>query len=168
MAEAEIDEPGAVHWEIVAQFLRATANALDEDPEITAITPEVGRSDLASGATGLVRYERFAELLHPQGAAQLQDAASTVARYCQARLSVAPTAQELEWLISVAVNEPIEQLAERSHMSTRGVYHRLETLWKRLGVSTPVQGVALAVQRGWIAPPPYLPQQRSNHEGRRH
>ena len=167
MAEAEIDKPDAVHWEIVVRFLQATADALVEDPKIATISPEVGLSDLASAATGLVRYERLAELLHPQGAARLQDAASSVARYCQARLGVAPTAQELEWIISVAVNEPIEQLAERSHMSPRGVYHRLETLWKRLGVSTPVQGVALAVQRGWIAPPPYLAQQ-SDQEGRRH
>ncbi len=35
------------------------------------------------------------------------------------------------------------------------MYHRLEAMWKRLGVSTPVQGVALAVQKGWIVPPPY-------------
>lgn len=155
MSEVEVEEPTAADWDIMARFLRSTASALAENPEISAITPEIGRSSIASTATGLLRYERFAELLHPHGADRLRDAASAVARHCQARLSVTPTAQEIEWIISVAVNEPIEQLAERSHMSTRGAYHRLEALWKRLGVSTPVQGVALAVQQGWIMPPPY-------------
>lgn len=159
MDEAGVDEPTAADWDIVARFLRATADALVEDSSIAAITPETGRSDLASTATGLVRYERLAELLHTQGITRLGNAASTVVCYCQERLKVVPTTQELEWIISVAVNEPIERLSERNNMSSRGMYHRLETLWKRLGVSTPVQGVALAVQRGWIASPPYFPRQ---------
>ncbi len=155
MDGAEVEKSTGASWEIVTEFLRSTADALAENPQVAAVAPEAGRSDLASSATGLVRYEHFAQLLSEDGISRLQDAASTVAGYCQARIAVAPTAQELEWIISVAVNEPIEALAERNDLSPRGMYHRIEAMWKRLGVSTPVQGVALAVQNGWIAPPPY-------------
>jgi len=68
---------------------------------------------------------------------------------------VVPTAQELEWIISVAVQEPVDELAERNKTSTRGMYRRIEKMWERLGAANQVQGIALAVQQGWIAPPPW-------------
>ncbi len=107
MDGAEVEKSTGASWGIVTEFLRSTADALAENPQLAAVAPEAGRSDLASSATGLVRYERFAQLLSEDGICRLRDAASTVAGYCQARLAVAPTAQELEWIISVAVNEPI-------------------------------------------------------------
>lgn len=113
------------------------------------------KAEIGSSPPAVLRYERFAELLHPSGVARLEKAAVAVARHCESHLSAVPSAQELEWIISVAAHEPIDVLAKRNNTSTRGMYRLLEAMWKRLGVRSQVQGVARAVQMGWIAPPPF-------------
>ena len=153
-ADASGDSVSA-DWEIVTAFLRSTAEALHGVPEVAAVTVEVGAAEIGLAPPAVLHYEQFAELLHPSGVARLEEAATAVARHCESRLGFAPSAQELEWIISVAAHEPIGALAKRNNISTRGMYRLLEAMWKRLGVHNQVQGVALAVQKGWIAPPPF-------------
>jgi len=155
MTSSAPEDPGSADWEVVAEFLRTTADALLEVSEVAAIAPEVGAVDIGSMAPAVLRYERFAELLHSEGVARLMRAATAVARSCEVHLQIAPSAQEIEWIISVAAQEPIEELAMRNETSTRGMYRRIEKMWERLGVANQVQGVAYAVQQGWIAPPPF-------------
>ena len=145
----------SVDWETVSAFLRVTSEALLGVPEVAALSPGEGAAEIGSSPPAVLRYERFAEMLHPSGVAKLGEAAKAVAHHCASRLGVAPSAQELGWIISVAVQEPIEELAQRNQTSTRGMYRRIEKMWERFGVANQVQGVALAVQRGWIAPPPW-------------
>ena len=139
-------------WHKMSAYLRTTGQALLADPEVQAISPQSGATQIAATPPAHMRHEVFAELLHPQGARDLHGAAVAVAHYCDAQLPAAPTALELEWIISVAAQEPIDALADRNGVSVRGMYRRLASMWKRLGVATQVQGVALAVQQGWIAP----------------
>lgn len=156
LMDGAVPEDGvAADWEIVAEFLRSSSQALREMPEVAEVASRAGANEIRSTSPPVLRYERFAELLHSQGVARLGDAAGAVARCCEAHVQVVPTAQELEWLVSVAAQEPIEVLAERNQTSTRGMYRRMEKMWERLDVANQVQGVALAVQRGWIAPPPW-------------
>ena len=141
-------------WEVVAEFLSATAAALFEVPEVAEVAAGVGTLEIGSVPPPVLRYDLFAELLHPAGVARLKDAATAVARRCEVQLGVAPTAQELEWIISAAAQEPVSALAERNQTSTRSMYRRLEVMWARLGARNQIQGVAMAVQQGWIAAPP--------------
>lgn len=145
----------AADWEVVTQFLRSTSEALREMPEVARVVRGAGTEEIGSTSPPVLRYELFAELLGPNGVARLEDAAGAVARCCESHVQVVPTAQELGWLVSAAAQEPIDVLAERNKTSTRGMYRRMEKMWERLGVANQVQGVALAVQRGWIAPPPW-------------
>ena len=124
-------------------------------PEVEGIVSGSGAAEIGSTSPPVLQYELFAELLNSQGVARLGDAAGAVARCCESQVQVVPTAQELEWLLSVAAQEPVDVLAKRNDTSTRGMYRLLEAMWKRLGVHNQVQGVALAVQLGWIAPPPF-------------
>ena len=124
-------------------------------PEVEGVVSGAGAVEIGSTSPPVLRYELFAELLNSQGVARLGDAAGVVARCCESQVQVVPTAQELEWLLSVAAQEPIDVLAKGNDTSTRGMYRLLEAMWKRFGVHNQVQGVALAVQLGWIAPPPF-------------
>lgn len=155
MDGAAPDDGVAADWAIVAEFLRSTSEALGELREVAGVASGSGASEIGSKSPPVLRYELFAELLNSQGVARLGDAAKAVARCCESHVQMVPTAQELGWLLSVAAQEPIEELAERNKTSTRGMYRLLEAMWKRLGVRNQVQGVALAVQMRWIAPPPY-------------
>ncbi len=141
-------------WEVVATFLRTTADGLLELADVASVATGAGAEEIGSAPPPVLRYELFAELLDTSGVARLQEAAEAVARCCESYLEVVPSAQELEWIVSVAAQEPIAELAERHSTSARGMYRRLEKMWARLGVRNQVQGVALAVERGWIAPPP--------------
>lgn len=154
MAGAEPEDGIAADWKIIAEFLRCTAEALLEMPEVAGVVRGDGAAEIGSVSPAVLRYEEFAGLLHPAGVARLGEAAEVVARGCKLQLGVVPTAQEMEWLISVAAQEPMAELAERNSTSIRGMYRLLEAMWSRLGVRNQVQGVALAVQQGWIASPP--------------
>ncbi|WP_419924309.1 hypothetical protein [Candidatus Poriferisocius sp.] len=144
----------AADWGIVAEFLRSTSEALWELPEVGGVAYRAGADELGSVPPAVLRYELLAGFLHPVGVARLREAAEAVERCCQRQLGVVPTARELEWIISVAAQEPVVELARRNATSTRGMYRQLEAMWGRLGVRNQVQGVALAVQEGWIGPPP--------------
>lgn len=154
MEQADPEDEVAADWEIVAQFLRSTAVALGEMPAVAAVAGDAGTAEIASTSPPVLRYELFAELLHPRGAVRLRKAAAAVARCCESHVRVVPTARELEWLISVSAGVPVADLAKCNETSVRGMYRRLEKTWERLGVANQVQGVALAVQEGWIAPLP--------------
>ena len=154
-------------WHAVRAYLRSTARALLADPDVEAIAPKTGATQIAATPPAHLRHEVFAELLHPRGARRLADAATAVARYCEARLPAAPTAQEIEWIIAVAAREPIAALANRNATTTRGMYRRLGSMWKRLGVANQVQGVALAVQQGWIMPPSHTPAEQQSRPHRK-
>lgn len=145
----------AADWKIVAEFLRSTSRALREVPEIAEVAPEAGAAEIGPVPPAVLRYELLAELLNSQGVARLRDAAGAVTRCCEPHVQVVPTAQELEWIISVAAHEPVAELAKRNETTTRGMYRRIEKRWERLGVANQVQGVALAVQRGRVGPPPW-------------
>lgn len=142
----------AVDWKIVAEFLGATAEALHEMPEVAVIAPRAGAEQISSVPPAVLRYDLFAESLHPAGVDRLRKAVDAVARNCELHLDVVPTAIEIEWIISVASQEPMSELAICNQTSIRGMYRLLEALWVRLGVRTQIQGVALAIQQGWIAP----------------
>ncbi len=150
----EISEPTAAEWGIVAQFLRAMSKALAEASDVVSVAPQAGRASIGGPLPAVLRYELFAELLNSRGVTRLRDAANATKEYCQTHLQYVPTAQEIEWIISIANRIPVEELAKYNNLSTRSMYNRLESMWKHLGVSSQVQGVALAVQKGWIAPPP--------------
>ena len=155
MDGAVTEDEIAADWELIAEFLRSTSDALRELPEVAGVASGAGAAEIGSTSPPVLRYELFAELLSSRGVARLGVAAGAVARHCESHVQLVPTAQELEWLLSVAAQEPIDEIAERNETSSRGMYRRIEKMWERLGVANQVQGVALAVQRGWIAPPPW-------------
>ena len=155
LMDGAVPEDGiTVDWEIVAEFLRSTSEALRQMPEVAEVASRAGVDEIGSTSPPVLRYELFAELLNSKGVARLEEAAGAVARCCESHVQVMPTAQELEWLLSLAAQEPIDGLAERNKTSIRGMYRRIEKMWERLGAANHVQGIAFAVQEGWIAPPP--------------
>ncbi|MCY4136388.1 MAG: hypothetical protein OXG30_15975 [bacterium] len=139
-------------WKIFAEFLRTTGEALHEVPQVASVASTTGIEQISSVPPAVLRYELFAELLHPAGVDRLRRAVDAVARGCELYLDGVPTSIEIEWIISVAFQEPISELANRNQTSVRGMYRLLEALWARLGVRNQIQGVALAVQQGWITP----------------
>ena len=156
MDGAAPDDEVAVDWGIVAEFLRSTSEALREMPEVAEVASGVGVAEIGSAPPAVLRYELFAELLSSKGVERLGNAAKAVARCCESHVQVVPTALELEWLLALAAQEPIDELARRNETSTRGMYRCIEKMWERFGVANQVQGIALAVQQGWIAPPPWV------------
>ncbi|MCY3963271.1 MAG: hypothetical protein OXG34_16665 [bacterium] len=159
MDGVEPEDEVTAEWRVVAEFLGSTSQALGEMPEVADVASEMGAAEIGSAPPAILRYELFAELLSPRGVARLGEAAEAVARCCETHIQEVPTAQELEWIISVAAQEPFDELAGRNATSVRGMYRRIEKMWERLGVANQVQGVSLAVQRGWIGPPPWKDKQ---------
>ncbi len=159
MDGVEPEDEVAADWRTVAEFLGSTSQALGEMPEVADVASGLGAAEIGSAPPAVLRYELFAKLLDSRGVVRLGDASAAVVRCCESQVQVVPTAQELEWIISVAAQVPIEELAERNELSARGMYRRIEKLWEHLGVANQVQGVALAVQRGWIGPPPWKDKQ---------
>ncbi len=167
MEGATVPEPTATEWSIITEFLHTTSKALSEASDVASLNPEAGRASISGTLPAVLRYELFAELLNVQGVTLLQSAAMAVVSFCQANLPATPNAIELEWIISLANRVPVEELAERYNLSARNMYRRLESMWKHLGVGSQVQGVALAVQHGWIALPPTSGQESADQENER-
>lgn len=60
------------------------------------------------------------------------------------------TAAELEWLHRLATGATVGQLAVGVGYSERAMFRRLQAVYRRLGVSTRIEAVVLAQERGWL------------------
>ncbi len=141
-------------WGVLRIYLRSAAQSILADPEVKTIDRAANGIQIMSTLPGHLHHEVFAALLSKQGAKRLYDAASSVMQFCNNQLPSAPSGSELEWVVAVAKDEPIQLLAQQYNLPLRSAYRRLQDLWAHFEVKNAVQGVALAVQRRWIAPPP--------------
>lgn len=146
------DESAAGDWEKVATYLGGVSAAIDEDPdcaehEVPSGSPDIGQMP------EVIHYERLAELMHPDAAERLRAAASAVVRFCRFNLSIAPDEIQLACLQGLTSGEKHADLAKRLGYSERHLQRVLAAMWQQFGVDDTIQGVAFAVENGWIAVP---------------
>ena len=141
-------------WSVLRLCLESAANSIYIDPDIKKIDDRVSNIKIISTLPLHLYPEIFAALLSKQGANRLYQAAISVSQFCETYLPSMPSRLELDWIVAVAQNQPIQLLAERHQLSSRSAYRHLQSLWRQLRVKNAVQGVALAVQQRWITPPP--------------
>lgn len=65
----------------------------------------------------------------------------------------APGFEEVQILRALAAGEKVVDLAVRLGYSQRTVYRRLSRVWRELGVSSTVEGIAAATRAGWLDQP---------------
>lgn len=139
-------------WESVARYLAAVAIAIGEDPEC-AVSQESADLLSAGGMPEVIHYERLAELMHPDAVEKMRAAAAAVAQTCRRSWRNAPDEIQLACLQGLANGERHADLAHRLGYSQRHLQRILADMWNQFGVDNTIQGVALAVQNGWITVP---------------
>jgi DNA-binding NarL/FixJ family response regulator len=61
-----------------------------------------------------------------------------------------PAAREIEWLRQLGTGTTVAQLAQRAGYSERAMFRLLRDLYRRMGVSSRVEALIHAHQRGWL------------------
>ncbi len=152
MGSASPDESVVGDWENVARYLGAVSAAIDEDPdcaeqEVPSASPDIGH------IPEVIHYEKLAEMAHPDAVERLRAGAAGVARFCRFNTSVAPDKTQLGCLQGLANGEIHADLAKRLGYSERHLQRILADMWHQFGVGGTIQGVAFAVQNGWVSVP---------------
>ena len=153
MASAAHDGEVAEAWKTVAGYLRAVAEAIDEDPDCPPHQASFEVPDIGDFTPEVVHYERLAGLMHPDSVEELRAASAAVARYCRSSAQFAPDETQLACLQGLADGEKHAELAERLGYSRRHLQRILADMWHQFGVDNTIQGVAFAVAQGWITVP---------------
>ncbi len=152
MAAALPDDSAAEEWETFGRYLRAVATAVAEDPDLWIRQSPPEDSDIGE-LPEVIHYEKLAELMCPDAAERLRDAAAAVSRFCRFNSSVAPDETQLACLQGLANGEKHADLARRLGYSERHLQRILADMWVQLGVDSPIDGVAFAVAQGWVTVP---------------
>ncbi|WP_419919198.1 helix-turn-helix domain-containing protein [Candidatus Poriferisocius sp.] len=101
----------------------------------------------------LVRYEELAKLFHPELVNKLHNAATVIVRYCRFDSPFVPDDFQLACLQRLANGEHYADIANHMRYSKRQIQRKLTDLWNQLGVDNPTQGLAIAVEQGWVTIP---------------
>lgn len=59
--------------------------------------------------------------------------------------------QQLSWLRQLAEGMTVAELADRAGYSERAMFRLLQALYREMGVSTRIQAIVRAQERGWLA-----------------
>ena len=140
----------AEDWRIVASYLETVSDSIFQRLGTGADETQIESGALRASAPGVVRYDKIAALLHPEGVRRQLEAANSVSRGCLDAHSVLLEAEELAWIRSLAEGCHVVDLGVAHGLSTRNMYRNLATLWRKLGVDNRIQGVAYAARMGWL------------------
>ena len=94
----------------------------------------------------VVRTDRLATLMHPEGVERLRGSALAAATLGR----TTPTETDLAWLQALVDGWRVADIAREWGYSERAVYRRFRELWDHLGVQHRAQGVAVAVHLGLV------------------
>ncbi|WP_419924308.1 hypothetical protein [Candidatus Poriferisocius sp.] len=152
MSGALPDDSADGDWDIVCRYLGAVATAIAEDSEQGMNQAPLDMPDIAE-MPDVIRYDSLAELMHPDAVEGLRSASVAVARYCRFATQIAPDETQMACLQGLASGEKHADLAERLGYSERHLQRILADMWHQFGVDSAIEGVAFAVDQGWITVP---------------
>ncbi len=142
------------NWRIVVSYLRSRADCIFQ--QLGRRTNEaIADSGLLRASTpGVVRYDKLAPLLHPEGVRRLRKAAKNVAQAPLPTLVPGPhlTCEEVEWVQALVDGEAVVDLAHRYGHSRRSMFRLLSELWEKMGVDGRVSGLIRASELDLLKP----------------
>ena len=109
-----------------------------------------GRNDPTTPA--VVRFDLIAPLTSTAGVRTLGKAAANVAQHIRANTkNPSPLSQhQLDLLADLAGGLRVMEVAQARGYSTRSLYRELASMWAMLGVENKQQGIAIALNNGWL------------------
>ena len=152
MAAVLPDESAFDEWGNIERYLGVVAAAISEDPTCAAsrdATDALGVGDMPE----VIHYEKLAGLMHPDAVEALRAAAAAVGHFCRFGLGSAPSEVQLACLQGLANGERHAALAKRLGYSERHLQRILADIWHQFDVDGTIQGMAFAVQNGWVSVP---------------
>lgn len=136
-------------WSIMQQYLRSACKAIrDAAPPIEVDT--IKATDLAPQTPPVMPFNRLAQIIHPDGVAQLQTAGARIEAACDTTDTSPLTDQETEWLRRMIAGDRVLDIAYASGYSERALYRALSDLWDKLGVDNRNEAIAIAVENNWL------------------
>ncbi len=153
MIAIQTDDAISPNWDIVISYLRLAPGKTEDFSSESSSTNLLEPYDISDLTLGLLHYEELANLMHPELVEKLHKAATTVIRYCQSDSSFIPDDFQLACLQRLAEGEYQEELANHMGYSKRQIQRVLADIWNHLGVDDATQGLAIAVEQGWVAIP---------------
>ncbi len=136
-------------WWIVIRYLTAVSDSISR---LLGTEMQIGQVEtvaLSPSPPAVIRYDKLAPLLHPEGVFIQQQAAVRVGESCR-RPHFVLESEELAWIAALAAGSTVIDLGVANGYSTRSMYRRLASLWRKLGVDDRVHGVAHAARMGWL------------------
>jgi len=147
--------PGSLSgdWQIVSSYLTNASEAIATELGLDLFPvwdDPTGSNDPTTPA--VVRFDLLAALVSTDGVRRLREAGDNVARHLLAATETeAPlSALQLAVIGDLAQGVRVIDIAVNRGFSTRSLYRELAAIWAILGVANKQQGIALAVENGWL------------------
>lgn len=154
MEEHPIPRTLAADWDIVFNYLTNASEAIAEEMGFDLEPVWVDPTDHGEPTTpAVVRFDMLAGLTTLGGVQRLGEAGDNVATHLldQPGKETPLNELQLEILGDLAQGVKVIDIAFNRGFSTRNLYREFSVMWKSLGVSNKQQGIALAVENGWIS-----------------
>jgi DNA-binding NarL/FixJ family response regulator len=148
---------GRREWSLLAELHRANPDLI-----LVAVLPKMSTEAharaLLAGAVAAIARDAPLDLIRSTVEAAIKGTSSVPREVLQTliqsqesqpeRLPV--SAQEVEWLRTLAQGVTVAQLAEQSSYSERAMYRLLRSLYSRLGVNGRTEALMVANRHGWL------------------
>lgn len=139
-------------WILVIDFLRSAGASMSSaapDPP-----PEPNDLGVLTSTVSVMPFDRLAALVSERGARSLAEAGDAVASVLALDVERSPLSEhETALLNQLIAGRRIIEVAEQHGYAERTLHRKLNEIWERLGAKSRVDGLALAVAKGWIDPP---------------
>lgn len=152
MGEHTVPTSAPHHWRTVAEYLHNAGTVLlgHAPPEATAMPPA---EDLADRTPAVMRFDALAQMASAEGARTLRLAADDVASSIETAVGSARpdlSDEELSVLRSLATGRRMVEIAEEHGLSERSLYRMLRDIWRTLGATSRMEGMAIAIREGLL------------------
>lgn len=140
-------------WDIVFNYLTNASEAIAEEMGFDLHPVWVDPTDHGEPTTpAVVRFDMLAGFTTPEGVQRLGEAGDRVAKHLLGENSKEAPLSELQVQIlgDLARGIKVIDIATERGFSARNLYREFLVMWKTLGVSNKQQGIALAIENGWI------------------
>ncbi len=152
MASRAVPLDSVDEWILIVDYLRSASAAMlaaAPDPQ-----PEANDLGVLTSTVSVMPFDRLAPLASSQGARSLAEAGEVVASVLASGSESNPLSEhEAALLRQLIAGRRIIDIADQHGYAQRTLHRKLNEIWQRLGARSRVDGLALAVAKGWIDPP---------------
>lgn len=153
MEEQSIPAALSEDWHVVSRYLESATDAIAEEMDFDPFPMWADPSDSGEPTTpAVVRFDQLAAHTTRAGVKRLRVAGDNVSRYLlDITAKDSPlNDDQLAILGDLAEGVRVIDIAVERGFSSRSLYRELAAMWKQLGVDNKQQGIALAVEQGWL------------------